>query len=80
MKEFAFDVNLSAVIRVKAEDLADARKMLEGVDCCSPEHPFITRGEVSDGVFCIAEITEVSMMGQARFAHPFEIDGVTQER
>lgn len=71
MKEYAFDVKLSAVVRVKAKSEIDARYAMEAVLLAvSPTQPFI------DGFNKTAKyvkLTEFSL--DTRHPNLFEIDG-----
>ncbi len=75
MKEFAFDVMLSAVLRLKANSIEEAR---EAVECLESEDEcdFGTTG-VKMTEFTV--ITAVDGITPQRAPHCFEIDGVNQD-
>ena len=73
--EYAFDVKLFAVVRVKAPSLADAIAVLDAtVDAMSPTEHWV-EGFNSAGT--AVKITEVSLSedGDDTNRAPFEIDG-----
>lgn len=74
MKEYAFDVQLKAVVRVKARNERAARDAMDEIlEACEPS-PYLLEGynDAVRGADAI-QVTEVSLTGR----HPnlFEIDG-----
>ena len=60
MKEYAFDITLAAVCRVKAETEAQAREaMAEVLDACSPNEHFLSGYNSKQGA--TLRITEFSI-------------------
>lgn len=60
MKEFAFDITLSAVCRVNADTEAQARAAMEEVlDACSPDEHFLSGYNSKQGE--TLKITEFSL-------------------
>lgn len=80
LHEYAFDVKLFAVIRVKAASVAEARQVAEELcDAMSPTEPF-TAGynEECGRQGRSVEVTEVSLSGfgdEEGNVDPFEVDG-----
>ncbi len=73
--EYAFDVILQAVVRVKARSLAEAIQVLDAtVDAMQPTDHWI---EGYNSVGTAVKITEVSLSekNDAENRRPFEIDG-----
>lgn len=76
MKEYAFDIHLNAVVRVKAKTEQEARSAMHRVlDTCSPSMGFIDGyNEAADGN---VRITEFSISADDGDSLLFEIDGET---
>jgi len=68
MHEYAFDIKLWAVCRVRAESEAAARKMLQALDCINVGYRY---EEDAD----LLEITEASIEDEGGQSELFELDG-----
>lgn len=77
--EYAFDVTLFAVIRVKATTEANAREAMDRVLSCMDLSEFTIDGMNDEMAAESLQITEASLSTADGEPHLFELDGVEQE-
>lgn len=78
MHEYAFDVKLFAVIRVKATSEANAREAMDVVLSCMELSQFTIDGMNDVLKVESMQITEASLTTEDGEPHLFELDGVEQ--
>lgn len=74
MTEFAFDVSLNAVMRVKAKTLKDAKGVLEVL-----KEEFFIGAEIFENGDVTGKLTAASINTEAAGPELFEIDGICVE-
>lgn len=74
MREFAYDIKLAAVVRVKARSSSEAKAFLAtALDCVDLKFTF-------DAKDCRGRITEASLsVDDGEYPYLFEVDGISTE-